>query len=492
MKRILGFLLFSALLAGFALAQTAVVTRNVNLRPTPSNDRDPSAKLTPGTGIQLLQPGPTGGYYRVQTSDGKTGYVWGRNIRINAEATISKSAHAVGPAESAQEIPTPLLTKGHPVNWWFVFKFNSSVFPGCDGGATRTCPFGGEVQNYRAFSQRFVYASSEVDTLQEGNDCAGDTTADPIGATFEEVYDNSFHYVIWNDQFYDDPEINGCSKSCNGPWGHSKGMVAWNDSGEGFVLQVTTPSWPAAGSKQFPRKTDGNTLGCVKDNDVQVSQDFFALKLTKDDLVKVLTALRNASVVTDPKNPQVVNNGGPTDIQSLVAALGAKSSSRTYTQDTLSSGVELISKPSDLNVPPWQLVSAILGGVPLRAATWWTKPMIYTTTSSTTIACWDDSLPKPGPVEIATTGHWTGKEFGLTGGLGTNFNHAKVGVSTGGDKPYSIFGDMNQQGTASGLNCSSSQNGRGGLFYVVNDAGLSKSLTGLIAGGTAPTAAPPK
>ena len=44
--------------------------------------------------------------------------------------------------------------------------------------------------------------------------------------------------------------------------------------------------------------------------------------------------------------------------------------------------------------------------------------MIYTTTSSTTIACWDDSLPKPGPVEIATTGHWAGKEFGLTGGPG--------------------------------------------------------------------------
>jgi len=490
MKRILDFLLFSTLLAGFALAQTAVVTRNVNLRPSPSSDRDPSAKLTPGTSIQLLQPGPTGGYYHVQTSDGKTGFVWGRNIRINAETTISKSAQAVGPVEGAQKIPTPLLARGHPVTWWFVFKFNSSVFPGCGGGATRTCPFGGEVQNYKAFSQRFIYASSEVHTLQEGNDCAGDTTADPIGATFEQVYDNSFHYLIWNDQFYDDPAINGCTKSCSAPWGHSKGMVAWNDSGEGFVLQVTTPSWPAAGSKQFPRKTDGNTLGCVKDNDVQVSQDFFALKLTKDDLVKVLTALRNASVVTDPKNPQVVNNGGPTDIQSIVAALGAKSNSKTYTQDTLSSGVELISKPSHLNVPPWQMVSAILGGVPLRAATWWANPMIYTTTSSTTIACWDDSLPKPGPVEIATTGHWAGKQFGLTGGLGTNFNHAKVGVSTGGDAHYSIFGDMNQQGTASGPNCSSSQNGRGGLFYVVNDADLSESLTSLITGGTASTAPP--
>jgi hypothetical protein len=35
------------------------------------------------------------------------------------------------------------------------------------------------------------------------------------------------------------------------------------------------------------------------------------------------TRIQGASVVTDPKNPQVVNNGGPADIQSLVAGLGA-------------------------------------------------------------------------------------------------------------------------------------------------------------------------
>ena len=79
-----------------------------------------------------------------------------------------------GLAEGAQEIPTPLLTRGHPVNWWFVFKFNSSVFPGCSGEATRTCPFGGEVQNYRAFSQRSVYAKAAKSTrFKRGNDCAG-------------------------------------------------------------------------------------------------------------------------------------------------------------------------------------------------------------------------------------------------------------------------------------------------------------------------------
>ena len=406
---------------------------------------------------------------------------------------FSGNPRDVGYAAPSDSAPAPLLSTGHPVDWWFVFKFNTKAFPGCGGTATRTCPFGGTPQNYKAgFGQQFVYASSEDPSLKKGSDCAGDTTAEPIGATFDEVYNNSFHYVVWNDQFYDDPVIQGCSKECGSPWGHSKGMLAWNDAGEGFVLQVTTPSWPAAASKDFPRKTDGNTLGCVHDDDVEVSQHFFALRLSKDDLVAVLTALHNASVVTDPTNSQIVNNGGPADVQALVESLGAKSDSHTITKSTLSSGVVLISKPSALHVPPWQMVSAVLGGVSLRTATWWAKPMIYTTTASTTIACWDDSLGNAGPVEIATTGQWEGTTFGLKGGLGPNFNHAKLGVSTSGSEPYSIFGDMNQQGTASGPNCGSSQNGRGGLFYVLDNAELSKSLSSLISGDTAPTGPPPR
>jgi Deoxyribonuclease II len=388
--------------------------------------------------------------------------------------------------------PVPLLAKGHPVDWWFVFKFNSAAFPGCGTGAIRSCPFGGSVQNYKAFGQQFVYASSESPSLQKGSDCAGETTADPLGATFDEVYNKLFFYVVWNDQFYDDPSIAGCTKECGAPWGHSKGMLAWNEAGEGLVLQVTTPSWPAAGSNTSPRKTDGNTLGCVKDDNVEVSQHFFALKLTKTDLMEVLTALRNASVVTDPTNPQIVKNGGPADVQQLVEHLGAKSDSATYTKDTLSTSVELISKPSRLNVPPWQMVSAVLGGIPLRVATWWASPKIFTTTASTTIGCWNDSLGTAGAVEIATTGEWQGTPFGLTGGPGPNFNHAKLGVSTSADEHYAIFGDMNQQGASSGPKCSSSQNGRGGLFYVVSDAKLSESLKNLIAGSTAPTGPTPK
>jgi len=77
--------------------------------------------------------------------------------------------------------------------------------------------------------------------------------------------------------------------------------------------------------------------------------------------VKVLKALANASVVTDPTDVQIVNVSPPSDLTKLVDSLGQKTNSTSYTKDTLSSGVVLISKPSNLNAPPWQMVSAVLG-----------------------------------------------------------------------------------------------------------------------------------
>jgi hypothetical protein len=65
-------------------------------------------------------------------------------------------------------------------------------------------------------------------------------------------------------------------------------------------------------------------------------------------------------VVTDPNNLQIASNGGPADVRDLVDGLGVKSTSADVVQSTLSSGVKLISKPSKLNVPPWQMVSAVL------------------------------------------------------------------------------------------------------------------------------------
>src|SRR5262249_27205362 len=149
-----------------------------------------------------------------------------------------------------------------------------------------------------------------------------------------------------------------------------------------------------------------------------------------DDVVKVLQGLNNASVVTDPQNPQIVKNGGPPDVQRLVDSLGKKSQAKSFTKEMLSTGVLLISKPSGLRVPPWQMVSAVLGSVPLRTATWWANPKIYSTVATSPVDCWANGLGTPGPVEIAIKGAWQGTEFGLKGGAGSDFNHAKIGVGT--------------------------------------------------------------
>jgi len=53
-----------------------------------------------------------------------------------------------------------------------------------------------------------------------------------------------------------------------------------------------------------------------------------------------------------------------------------------------------------------------------------------------------------------------------------------------------IFGDENQQGQLGPGDCASSQNGRGGMFFVMEEPTLQQSMTALIsagAGDTAPT-----
>ena len=198
-------------------------------------------------------------------------------------------------------------------------------------------------------------------------------------------------------------------------------------------------------------------------------------------LPRVVSA-RARFALKSTSNPVLVRSGGPEILRQKLALLGHKSKSTEIVDVMLSSGVRLISKPSALNVPPWQLVSARLGGVPLRAATWWANPAIPSTSATTKIGCWSPSLGTPGPVQIATSGKWQGKPIDLRGGSG---NHGKIGVSLTGR--YTIFGDMNQQGALSGK-CASSQNGRGGMFFILEDQALHDSVAALIDGNSAPVA----
>jgi hypothetical protein len=417
-----------------------------------------------------------------------TGSKWPRFIAA-ALFTLILFSNA-GLAFGQESSPTPLAGKEQPVNWWFVFKFNTKSFPGCPRDAERVCRFGGEAQEYpKGFGQQYAFSSDMHPALQTGGGCLGDTTIDPVGATFDAIYKRKYYYVIWNDQFYNDPELAACRHKsfCDSPWAHSKGMLAWDEDGNGVVMQVSTPNWPGSGSKEFPRG-NGNTLGCLTNVDgkpqdnVLVSQHFFATKLNKDDVIHVLDALQIASVVTQPHadvgSPSaIVRNGGPSEIQQRVNKLGKLSEAMQLLDVTLSNGVELIAKPPLLHVPAWQMVSAVLGKANLTVATWLTGGHQILDTKPGKPECWDASLGPAGSVSNAEEGHWKNVRFGLRGAVSPDRNHAKIGVSTTGD--YAIFGDLNQEGALSEP-CDVPQNTRGGLFYIVRNDGLAEGLRSLM------------
>lgn len=437
-------------------------------------------------------------------------------------------AHAPGAHENSATVstpPVPLLARGEAVDWWFAFKFNGVVFPG-GGRGTERPPigiFGGARNDYirhgkPAWGLQYVYASSRKKRLVKGRGCLWNTLEDPVGATFDQIYNGSYNFVVWNDQFYNDPllpqfmrqDVSGGTLNkgyMDAPWGHSKGILAWNDAGEGMIMQVTTPDWPGSGTSRHPRGR-GNTLGCCGDDNIGFSQHFFALRLSPEDLMHVLAAMSRANVCTDTSNPQVVQNGGPALVRHLVDMLGRLSPSGEVFHMPLSSGVEVMAKPAKLAVPPWCLVSAKLGGVDLRVASWWGQDPIPSTRRGETIGCWPKHhMEAPGAVEIAETGHWKGKEFSLIAEkpeaaveaedpeLDHEKNHAKIGVSLDPDHPYTIFGDMNQAGTLDPAHpggCRVSQNARGGMFFVLRYPELWESVKDLLSGASEPDTPPAK
>jgi hypothetical protein len=214
-------LLFLAIAAsGATITPSDRVQSYVSVREQPSSDSDVVGKLEVGHSAALLESIPR--WLKVRLADGTEGFVSKAWTRVDQEEATGGApgvpatggaTPAVASANASPSAPLPLLETGHPVDWWFVFKFNTKSFPDCGNGATRQCSFGGEVQSYPSgFGQQFVYASSESPTLQKGAGCVGEMSTDPLGATFGELYNGTFHYVVWNDQFYDDPAIAGCTK----------------------------------------------------------------------------------------------------------------------------------------------------------------------------------------------------------------------------------------------------------------------------------------
>ncbi len=123
--------------------------------------------------------------------------------------------------------------------------------------------------------------------------------------------------------------------------------------------------------RQFnqPRKTDGNTLGCVTDNDVLSQPAFFRAETQQGRCCRCTEGSGECECGNGPdKTSNREQRRTSRHSGSWCVALEKYPGAQTATMARLSSGVVLISKPSDLNVPPWQMVSALLSGEPLRVA----------------------------------------------------------------------------------------------------------------------------
>jgi uncharacterized protein YgiM (DUF1202 family) len=97
MRKVFSLLLFLLLQASLSAAQTAVVTRNVNLRPDASTNGAPIDTLKIGTKLELVETAKTNGFLHVKTEDGKEGWAWSRNLHLETNAATSSTQH-VGPA----------------------------------------------------------------------------------------------------------------------------------------------------------------------------------------------------------------------------------------------------------------------------------------------------------------------------------------------------------------------------------------------------------
>lgn len=92
MKRLFRLLVLCLLWTSLAMAQTAVVRRNVYLRSDASTGSDKLERLKPGDQVQLVEPNQTDGFYHVTAPDGQDGWVWGHNVEILASGPSSDHA----------------------------------------------------------------------------------------------------------------------------------------------------------------------------------------------------------------------------------------------------------------------------------------------------------------------------------------------------------------------------------------------------------------
>jgi|SRR5215469_6024115 len=159
MTKLIRSLLFCTLLLGMAAAQTAVVKRDVNLRSDPSTTNDPIVLLTPPAQLQLIETDPTNGFYHVKTNDNQEGWVWARNVTIQATGGDHPGNDGTGDGTAATGISSD----------WEKPDPQSSVFHGQEGDCGESGDGGDSVTNPRK-NRKDVPATYHLVTWNAIND----------------------------------------------------------------------------------------------------------------------------------------------------------------------------------------------------------------------------------------------------------------------------------------------------------------------------------
>lgn len=95
-------LLPSLLFTTLSFADTAVVKRNVTLRPGPSTDNQAITTLAPGQRVTIVSLRKTNGYLHV-TVDKQEGWVWARNVDVE-ESTADETGDRSTTAKRITEV----------------------------------------------------------------------------------------------------------------------------------------------------------------------------------------------------------------------------------------------------------------------------------------------------------------------------------------------------------------------------------------------------
>jgi uncharacterized protein YraI len=134
--------LFVGFFAGWsalAFAQTtAVVTRNVNLRSTPSTAQPPIRLLTANEALSLVTATPVNGYYHVQTAQNEDGWVYRTFVKIGGSVSPPTVASCGSGTEIVTHTACPAVGT-HNVNQQSV-AYSATVDAGLRNMAKRHVP----------------------------------------------------------------------------------------------------------------------------------------------------------------------------------------------------------------------------------------------------------------------------------------------------------------------------------------------------------------